>query len=52
MGTVCCLSQEDMAWLPDVGLGTSTGQGTGQSEKGQAAPASGSTLPFPGSRAV
>lgn len=43
---------EDMMWLPDIGLGTSTGQGAGQSEKGQAAPASRSILIFPGSRAV
>lgn len=38
--------------LPDTGLGTSTGQGVGQREKGQAAPASRSTLTFPGSREV
>lgn len=52
MDTVRCLSEEDVVWLPDTGLGTSTGQGVGQREKGQAAPASGSTLTFPGSREV
>lgn len=43
---------EDMMRLPDTGLGSSTGQGAGQNEEGQTAPASGSTLTFRGSRAV
>lgn len=38
--------------LPDTGLGSSTGQEAGHREKGQAAPASRSTLTFSGSREV
>lgn len=52
MDTVRCLSEEDVLCLPDTGLGSSTGQGAGHREKGQAAPASRSTLTFSGGREV